>query len=138
MSVDKSIVDKIKNEIIKSGRDVRYGHEAYRFVLQGLEMYIMSLPSRRHVTGQELALGLLHIAHKQFGLLAPTVLAQWGICATKDFGNIVYNLIGIGLLGKTDKDKLEDFFDAMDLNVFFASQNCFIIDREYVASVRGV
>ena len=120
MAIDKNISNKVKDEIIHSGRDTRYDLEAYRFVIQGLEMYIMSLPSRRHVSGQELALGLLHIAHKQFGLLAPTVLGQWGIFATKDFGSIVYNLISIGLLGKTDQDRLEDFFNVIDFNVFFA------------------
>ena len=59
--------------------------------------------AERHVTGQE-----------------KCVLNSWGVYRTVDFGNIVFNLIEIGQMKKTDRDKLEDF------------ENVFDFDRELV------
>ncbi|NBU17305.1 MAG: hypothetical protein EBS48_09925, partial [Actinobacteria bacterium] len=38
---------------------------------------------------------------QQYGYLAPTVLAAWGIRSTDDFGAIVFNMIDIGQMRKT-------------------------------------
>lgn len=97
--------------------DPRYDRRAYDFVRLGLDYAAKEMTKRdterarnsRHVTGQELSLGLRQYALDQYGPLAKTVLAAWGIQACEDFGEIVYNLIEYGLLSKTESDKKEDF-----------------------------
>ena len=50
----------------------------------------------RHVSGQELCEAARKYGLQQYGYLAPTVLAAWGIRRTDDIGEIVFNMIGIG------------------------------------------
>ena len=40
---------------------------------------------------------------------AQTVLSRWNITTTLDFGRIVFALIEIGHLQKTEADRLDDF-----------------------------
>jgi uncharacterized repeat protein (TIGR04138 family) len=68
----------------------------------------------RHVTGQELCAAIREYAVRQYGLMAKSVLNHWGIRSTGDFGEIVFNLIDIGQMRKTDADRREDFDDVFD------------------------
>ena len=110
--------------------DRRYKIEAYQFVRAGLEyaqeeLGLGSEPAiveqrrgrqstPRHVSGQDLCHALKQFAHAQFGLLARHVLGTWGIHSTSDFGEIVYNLIKIGEMTKSDHDRREDFDNVFD------------------------
>ena len=38
-----------------------------------------------------------------------TVFDSWGIHSSEDIGNMVFNLIGAGIFGKTEEDSIEDF-----------------------------
>jgi uncharacterized repeat protein (TIGR04138 family) len=42
------------------------------------------------------------------------VLNHWGVRSTGDFGDIVFNLIDIGQMKKTESDRREDFDDVFD------------------------
>ncbi len=90
-------------------QDLSYKFEAYTFVLAALHDTVSSLKTPRHITGQELALGISKYALDQFGPMAMTVLHHWGIRETLDFGKIVFALIDVQLLSKQPEDKLEDF-----------------------------
>ena len=101
-------------------RDPRYAYEAYEFIDRALQHTQKMLGRERtpetaagdpklHVSGRELLAGVRELALAEFGLLARTVFAQWGIERTDDFGNIVFNLIQAGLMSKTDNDNMEDF-----------------------------
>ena len=46
--------------------------------------------------------------------MAKCVLNSWGVTKTGDFGEIVFNLIGIGQMRKTADDRREDFDDVFD------------------------
>jgi len=107
--------------------DRRYKIEAYYFVGAGLEYAQKALAPRgrkqrrssnpqpiHHVTGQQLCWALRQFAHEQFGLLARLVLAGWGIRSTSDYGEIVYNLIRIGKMSKSETDRREDFDEVYD------------------------
>ncbi|MDR2727523.1 MAG: hypothetical protein LBB56_00185 [Chitinispirillales bacterium] len=137
MAVSAHIVEKVRDEIIESGVDDRYKTGAYEFVLNGLDFYISKIGEKRHVSGKELSIGLLSFAHKQFGLMARSVLSYWGVEATDDFGYIVYNMIKAGLMSKQPDDSLDDFFDVMDVNSFFDSADCFEIDKSFIKRVKG-
>jgi uncharacterized repeat protein (TIGR04138 family) len=68
----------------------------------------------RHLTGQELCDAMRLYALDQFGYMAKCVLNQWGVKSTNDFGEIVYNLIGIGQMRKTHNDRREHFDNVFD------------------------
>ncbi len=92
-------------------RDPRFRREAYLFVLAALEYVVGSMPERRHVTGQELLAGAAVLARRNFGPLAPAVFAEWGVQSSTDFGEIVFQLVEAGVLGKRPEDSLADFAD---------------------------
>lgn len=100
-------------------RDLRYQPEAYEFVREGLGVTVRKLKAPRHISGQELLDGLRSYALQEFGPMAKTVLNGWGICRTEDFGAIVFNLVDVGLLGKTEEDRLEDFSNGYDFDEAF-------------------
>ncbi len=90
-------------------RDPRYTAEAYAFVRAGLDYTVRRLEKPRHVSGRELLDGIREFALAEFGPMAKTVLNGWGIQRTEDVGEIVFNMVETGLLGKTDKDSRADF-----------------------------
>ena len=75
--------------------------EAYDFVQRGLAETAHRIHEHvdafgnqdRHVSGQELCLGLRDFAIDQYGLLAPMVLEMWRIRRTEDFGKMVFAMI---------------------------------------------
>ena len=90
-------------------RGGQFHERGYLFVLGTIEFLQTSLEARRHVTGAELAWACRDFARKQFGLLAPVVLAHWGITRTEDIGRIVFTLVEIGLLVTQPGDAESDF-----------------------------
>lgn len=120
-------------ELLK--QDKRYKFEAYVFVFEALNYAqnvlelgadTLSEPTveegeepegpQRHVTGQELCQAIRQYALQQYGYMAKTVLNSWGVQRTSDFGEIVFNLIGIGHMRKTPSDRREDFDDVYDFD----------------------
>ena len=109
-----------------------YPLEAFEFVREGLGFTVeqlqepdASLDSEddeedRHVSGQELCLGLRDFAIRQYGLMAPAVLQHWNVRRTADFGRIVFAMIDYGLMRKNDRDSMDDFQDVFDFNEEFA------------------
>ena len=101
-------------------RDGRYSRAAYLFVYDALQHTVeklgkVSMPrDQRHVSGRDLLYGISEYALNQFGPLTRTVFEHWGVRETRDFGQIVFNLVEQGLMSKTDDDALEDFVDVYD------------------------
>lgn len=108
-------------EVLKSivSKDDRYTAEAYIFVREGLDYTVKNLETMRHVSGQELLEGMRKYALKEYGPVTKRVLSEWGITECVDFGNIVFNLIEEGLLGKTEEDSIEDFMGGYDFHEAF-------------------
>lgn len=132
-----SVLERVRGELLNTGRDIRYRLGGYEFVLNGMEFYLTSIGEKRHVTGQELSRGLLLFAHKQFGPLALFILEYWGIYATEDIGNIVYNMIDIGIMSKQREDSIEHFINVIALNAYFDEQDNFEIDVDFIKRVKG-
>jgi uncharacterized repeat protein (TIGR04138 family) len=106
-------------------RDRRYACNAYYFVLDALDYTMVKLGRERkegesrHVGGRELLEGIREFAADQFGPMANVVFNQWGLNATDDFGEIVFNLIDIGLLSRRSEDSRLDFCDGYDFDRVF-------------------
>jgi uncharacterized repeat protein (TIGR04138 family) len=125
------VAEAIEREILQ--RDSRYALEAYEFVPDAWQhtqrLLGRTLPRGKieenpnyHVSGRQLLEGIRDLALRQFGFMARTVFARWGIQRTDDFGEIVYNLIDIELMSKTDKDARADFHAVFDLDESLARQ----------------
>ncbi|MGD1000035.1 MAG: Minf_1886 family protein [Candidatus Brocadiia bacterium] len=115
----------IRQQILS--RDSRYELAAYLFIYDALTYTQKALgrnapdltPAQRHVSGQELLNGIREYAAQMFGPLAPTVFRTWRVRRTEDFGEIVFNLVEHGLLGKTESDAREDFAGGFDFDTAF-------------------
>ena len=55
----------------------------------------------------------------RFGPCAIDVLDTWNIKQTSDFGKIIYKLISVEILGKSENDSIEDFDDVYDFTEEF-------------------
>ena len=110
----------------------QFPQEAYQFVREGLAHTVKSIHGKlpetptdpsddnsRHVSGQQLCVGLKDLAVLKYGLLARTVLQHWGIRSTGDFGTLVYSLIDRGELRSSPRDSIEDFKDVFEFNDAF-------------------
>ena len=109
------VVDQIR------AKDLRFAKDAYIFVREALDHTqdsrdkaakagrVAGEDKKKHVTGQELLKGIQTYALEQFGPMVPTVFDDWGIHTCADFGEIVFNMVEIGLLAKTEKDSRDDF-----------------------------
>lgn len=107
-------------EIVR--KDGRFGAQAYYLIFDALDFTIQRMRKVRHVTGRELLEGIRQYATENFGFLARTVLAEWGVTSTRDFGEIVFNLVEAGLLSRTDKDTIADFEDVFDFGEAFEKE----------------
>lgn len=106
-----------------------YPIEAFQFVREGLGHVANhvhpdpeAMPETgRHISGQQLCLGLRDYAIEQYGLLAPVVLRHWHVRRTDDFGRIVFAMIAEGLMSKTDDDTMDDFRSVYDFDEAFSA-----------------
>jgi uncharacterized repeat protein (TIGR04138 family) len=57
------------------------------------------------------------------------VLNSWGVHSTSDFGEIVYNLIGIREMKKSDSDRREDFDDVYDFDEAFVKDFAILLPK---------
>ena len=130
----------MENKPVKSIAEIAagtpYPPEAFGFVREGLrlaaeqshgpepEMTNPALVGKRHVSGQQLCQALRDLAIRRWGLMSKTVLSNWQILGTLDFGKIVYALIDYQLMQKTEEDSLEDFREVFDFEQAFSPANC--------------
>ena len=105
--------------------DPRYERDAYIFLRDALDFTLKQKKKNkeenasRHVSGPELLDGIRQFALKEFGPMVMTVFGYWGLQKCEDFGNMVFNLIKIGVFGKTEQDSLDDFKEGYDFEEAF-------------------
>jgi uncharacterized repeat protein (TIGR04138 family) len=105
-------------------KDPRYRRDAYLFLREALDYTQKAIVKEnrgqlRHVTGQELLAGIRDYALSQFGPMTATVFEDWGIRNCLDFGEVVFNMVEVGLLAKTDQDSRDDFQNGYDFEEAF-------------------
>lgn len=108
--------DKKFPEVIKEihASDPRYGKGAYYFIREALDHTLKTLEkdkpkNKGHVSGTQLLDGIRDFALDRFGPMTLTIMEHWNIKKCRDFGDIVFNLVDFGILGRTENDSLEDF-----------------------------
>lgn len=106
--------------------DSRFAYEAYEFVCDAVtytqtrlgrgESEAEEAKDDHHVSGAELLRGTCELAIREFGMMAPVVFKLWGLKTTDDVGAIVFKLIKVERLSKSDRDDPDDFHDLFDLH----------------------
>ena len=114
--MSSSLEDRLKCVAVRDGR---YHINAYRFVYEALDYTVKQLEKKRHITGRELLEGIKNLALEQFGALAVMVFDVWGVRATSDFGNIVFNLVEAEMMSRSEDDCREDFDRVYDFREVF-------------------
>lgn len=104
-------------------REPRFHEGAYLFVLAALEFSQSRLPERRHICGPELARACRDLALERYGVMSRLVLEYWGVRSTTNIGDIVFTLVGLGLLISQPTDTRDDFIDVFHFDQAF--------EREY-------
>lgn len=104
--------------------DPRYQRDGYIFLRDALDFTTKQQKkvkgvTVRHVSGPELLEGVRQYALKEFGPMVTTVFDSWGIQSCEDIGNMVFNLIGAGVFGKTEEDSIKDFKNVYDFKEAF-------------------
>ena len=100
-------------------QDPRYYPEAYGFVMEALSFSQKKFKKSKTVSGEELLIGIKALLLKKFGPMTLPVLKHWGIKATDDFGNIVYNLVENKVLAKDSQDHYDSFKNVYDFDEVF-------------------
>ena len=118
------VVDELRS------RGSRYAREAYAFVVAALNETVRALPDerladaqRRHLSGQELTLGVIALARREFGGMAPTVFREWRVERTEDIGAIVFELVEARQLSARPEDVPGDFVTGIDLPAALAGSS---------------
>jgi uncharacterized repeat protein (TIGR04138 family) len=96
-----------------------YEAEAYTFVLGAVDHCQKVMKEKRHISGRELLLGIRDYGIREYGPMTKEVFDHWGIRKTDDFGAIVFKLIDVGLLARSDTDSINDFKDVYDFKDAF-------------------
>lgn len=106
-------------------KDPRYRRDAYFFLREALDFTMKRRRKNRkggvtaHVSAIELIEGFRDRALQEFGPMTIMVLDYWGIKNSADIGEMVFHLIEIGVLGKTENDTLRSFADILDFHQVF-------------------
>ncbi len=122
LSMQSSNFSEVLDLIRQEGS--RFDKNAYYFVRQALDHTLRDYAekggrSSLHVSGPELLEGIRAYALDQYGPLALTVLHNWNVRCCGDFGEIVFQLVDYGVLGKTEHDKMDDFANVYDFEEVF-------------------
>jgi len=106
--------------------DTRYQMGAYVFVRMALDFSVKKMAEKKalplgakHVSTAELLEGIKLFALETFGPMAAVLFEEWGVKTCEDFGNIVFNMIKVGELSKSENDKIEDFQNGYDFHTTF-------------------
>ena len=99
---------------------IAFAQEGLRYTVEQLREHEPDIPEHgRHVSGQELCLGLRDFAIKQYGMMALIVLQSWKINRTDDFGRIIFALVEAGLMRTTENDSMDDFCNVYEFEDAF-------------------
>jgi len=112
-----------------SGRDVRFAPEAYGFILSSLDFERTRSAIEGHMKANVVVKAVCDLAVLKFGPLAESVLRSWGVTETRNVGEIVYNLIDMEILTKTDDDSFDEFFGVESLPELLNRTSSYTGDR---------
>jgi uncharacterized repeat protein (TIGR04138 family) len=125
--MDREQQEIAEKNLQRVAKELQIHVEAFHFVVDALQFTVEQMGDKsgeapRHLHAHELLDGLVHFGMKKFGLLSDTVFKQWGVKSNQDIANIVYQMIKIEMLKKSEEDDFKDFEGAPEL--YAAIDNC--------------
>ena len=131
--MESSLLLDVYEEFLQSGKDVRFSPEAYGFILSSLDYYRSKTSVEGHIKAEKLVYAVLELAKMKFGPLAKEVLNSWGVEKADHIGVIVYNLIDMKILTKSEEDNISEFFiDNVFEEELGKSYNPYRIDKKNI------
>jgi uncharacterized repeat protein (TIGR04138 family) len=115
-------------DVIKrlAAQNPRYRKEGFYYVANAVETAHRKIEEKenqkRHITGKELIDEIIDRALEEFGYMARTVFAEWGITRTDDIGEIVFIMVENGVLSAREEDSLDDFKGVYDFETVFEKE----------------
>lgn len=88
---------------------------AYDSILEALDWMIQRLRKKRHLSADEFVAGYVDWIINKTGMLAPTVLIEFGFISAHDLGTAIFHLIDADILQKTADDSIDQFPHLMPL-----------------------
>lgn len=106
-------------------RDPRFARASYFFTHRAVRETAEAISKKekgqkRQISGQELLEGIRSFAIDQFGPMALMVFHSWNVTCSRDFGEIVFNLAKVGILGVSEQDHIKDFENVYEFQDVFA------------------
>ena len=98
------------------GKDPRYDGRAYALLMDCIH-YLGK--DGRHMSGSDILDEFRERALDQYGPLAYDVLTEWGLSATEDIGEMMFNLTEGRRVQKDDNDTPESFVGGYDFKEAF-------------------
>lgn len=95
----------------------RFPIEAYEFIRD----VFSHAGADQELTARQLLEAISELARQEFGHLAATVFRQWGVRSAREVGEIVADLMQVGLIEAGAGDAPHDFHDAFDLETALAA-----------------
>ena len=97
---------KIEEHCFASGK---YTPDAYEFITRSVIDQVSSLSAPRHLSAREVLQGVQDQLTDSFGFLTVEILRDWKIRTASDIGEIIFDLIALGILAASEDDKRSDF-----------------------------
>ena len=97
-------------------RDRRYDARAYALLVDVLQ-YLFS--KDEHVDATAILDEFRERTLDQYGPMSYTVLTEWGVSATEDIGEMMFNLVEFKRIRKDEDDNPDDFRDGFDFKEAF-------------------
>ena len=94
-------------------------HKALDNIVKAKRQNIFADDDPPDIKGADLCRFFRDTLINRFGPSAIDVLDTWNIKRTSDFGKIIYKLIAVDILGKSENDSIEDFDDVFDFTEEF-------------------
>lgn len=86
-----------------------------------------------HISPRELLEGVRFLARHRYGMMATSVFRFWGVTSTADIGRIVFEMIELGELKKTENDQFSDFVDVFSFEDAFCSEYTIDVSKAFPA-----
>jgi uncharacterized repeat protein (TIGR04138 family) len=115
--------EDIENQIeITAANSGKYKSDAYRYTIQvlgdifSLKKAISSKEEEISLPAREVLRGLKIYGWMYYGLLAGHVFETWGLRHGKDFGEIIFDLVDAGFIGKGPSETVKDYDEGFDFD----------------------
>lgn len=134
--MESKLLSDIYEYFVLSGKDTRFKPEVYGFVLAGLDFHRSKSEKEGHLDAHELVEAVSELARMKFGPMARSVLANWGVTESIHIGTIVYNLIEMDILTKTEDDTLEQFNTKTPLSEYLAMGESYVVNKKMIKKLK--